>query len=119
MKCEKCPTPGALAQIYDHLVTRHNLKPLHYSWLGTKKHYFQGLEIAQNNWFAQLPLGKVGNNLQFILNWSQICMMDLTMFWISFCGSQKEAEEYELKIALKICWQRKGSVYRNKRVHLC
>ena len=27
--------------------------------------------------------------------------MDLTMVWISFCGSQKEAEEYEYSI--KIC----------------
>ena len=88
--------------------------------MGIEKIYALGLGVTKNNEFQQRPLRMVdGADLQFIFNMRQISMMDLTMFWISFCGSQKEAEEYELKIALKICWQRKGSVYRNKRVHLC
>ena len=43
---------------------------------------------------AQNPLWKVDNDLMFFYNWRHFDT-NLTMFWISFCGAQKEAEKYE------------------------
>ena len=30
-----------------------------------------------------------------IAHWRHASVMDVTMFWISFCGTLKEAEQYE------------------------
>ena len=47
-----------------------------------------------------MPLGIVNNDLEFILNWAGYDKK-ITMFWISLCGTQKEAKEYEYTIKIE------------------
>ena len=36
-----------------------------------------------------------------VAHWRHVGVMDVTMFWISFCGTQKEAEQYEYALKIK------------------
>ena len=50
--------------------------------------------------YSQQPLGKVNNDLEFIINWRSYDA-NATMFWISLCGTQKKAKEYEYTIKIE------------------
>ena len=45
-------------------------------------------------------LGKVNNGQEFLLNWKSYDAK-ATMFWISLCGTPKEAKEYEYTVKIE------------------
>ena len=80
-----------MSKLFEHLVTKHDKKPLTYPKLGKERFYW-----TKKFWntYIQLPLGK-----QFIANWKNY-NAKATMFWISLVGTPKEAEEYEYTIKI-------------------
>ena len=52
-------------------------------------------------------LGKVNNGQEFLLNWKSYDAK-ATMFWISLCGTPKEAKEYEYTVKIVSSADRKA-----------
>ena len=52
-------------------------------------------------------LGKVNNGQEFLLNWKSYDAK-ATMFWISLCGTPKEAKEYEYTVKIESAADRKA-----------
>ena len=52
-------------------------------------------------------LGKVNNGQEFLLNWKSYDAK-ATMFWISLCGTPKEAKEYEYTVKIESSADRKA-----------
>ena len=67
-----------------------------------EKGFTVGLE-----WNGYYPLSKVNNDLQFIFNWKSYDAK-ATMFWISLCGTPKEAKEYEYTIKIESSAEKKA-----------
>ena len=89
-----------MSKLFDHLVTKHDKKPLSYPNLGWERVFWtriEGLDEVNNR---QTPLKKVNSDLEFIINWKSYDA-NATMFWISYCGTPKEAKEYEYTIKIK------------------
>jgi len=103
VKCEFCQEPVALSKLVGHLQTKHNRPPLEYHNLGVEEEgYKVGLE-----WNGSYPLTKVNNDLQFLFNWKDYDA-NAKMFWISLCGTQKEAKEYEYTIKIESSAEKKA-----------
>ena len=88
-----------MSKLFEHLVTKHDKKPLTYPKLGKERFYW-----TKKFWntYIQLPLGK-----QFIANWKNY-NAKATMFWISLVGTPKEAREYEYTIKIASSADRKA-----------
>ena len=99
VKCEDCLQPIALSQIYDHMVTNHDKVPCSIVSLGVGNSYSMKFKTSGPS-NIQHPLGKNNSDLKFFINRTQYDE-NLTMFWISFCGTQVEAKEYEYTIKIK------------------
>jgi len=112
VKCEGCKKPIALSQLYEHLVVNHQFFPSKLTGFGVKNECVKQISLAKSphGLFGPppYPLWKVDNDLMFIYNWSHFDS-NLTMFWISFSGTQKEAEKYEY--TLKILSSADGTKY--------
>jgi len=102
VECSVCEEGIPLSRISDHLDLTHRKKPLTLANLGIEKDFESpnsGLHDQQN------PLKC--NNLTFFINRKHY-NDELTMLWISFCGGQKEAEEYEYTIKIESSTARKA-----------
>ena len=95
VKCEVCNQQVALSEIYDHFGTNHNKVPCTIAGLGVESTYHGRWPGA-----TQVPLVKVNSDLKFLINRRQYDE-NITMFWISLCGTQVEAEEYEYTIKIR------------------
>ena len=87
--------------IWGHLGTKHDRPPLNYEYLGQEKYYSTRIESLDGVSISdQHPLTKVSSDLEFMLNWKSYDANSL-MFWISLCGTPKEAKEYEYTIKIE------------------
>ena len=87
-----------MSKLVGQLETKHKLKTLTDQNLGEECLFFTKKIIWTT--YSQQPLGKVNNDLEFILNWRSYDA-NATMFWISLCGTQKKAKEYEYTIKIE------------------
>ena len=90
-----------MSKLVGHLETKHRLITLTDQNLGKECLFFTKKIIWTT--YSQQPLGKVNNDLElfiFILNWRSYDA-NATMFWISLCGTQKKAKEYEYTIKIE------------------
>ena len=109
LKCEACPQPIALSQLYNHLLTIHEKTPLQIN-LGEddmviddvwSDDYWKRLKITPTGLGnTQKPLDAVDNDFKFFINFKSYDTT-LTMFWISMCGTQMEAADYTYKLKIK------------------
>ena len=85
--------------------TRHDKKLLTYPKLGEEKAF----RTAAPYWTTeeQHSMGKVKNDLELMVNWKSYDAK-ATMFWISLCGTPKEAREYEYTIKIVSSADRKA-----------
>ena len=104
-KCEECQEPIAVPKLYEHLQTKHGRPSLEYQNLGTAKFFLTNKHSFTT--YSQHPLGKVHNIPEFILNWKSYDS-NTTMFWISLCGTAKEAKEYEYTMLIESSAERKA-----------
>jgi len=104
VKCEFCKEPIALSKLICHLQTKHASKPLTYKNLGEEECYHVNVERYT---FNLQPFSKVNNNLQFLSNWEDYDT-NAKMFWISLCGTPKQAREYEYTIKIKSSAEKKA-----------
>ena len=105
--CEDCFQPMALSELFDHMVDTHQTTVL--TGLTNLGEQREEPFKSKLNWSKQLvaelksrqPLRVVNDyyDLKFFVNWKSYDENTI-MFWVSFSGTQKEAEdfEYELKI---------------------
>jgi len=98
IKCELCPEPIAMSKLWGHLQTKHARIPLPYQNLGEEVGYIWQTNL--DKYINIQPFGKVNNDLEFIVNWKSYDT-NAVMFWLSFCGSQDEARQYEYTIKIK------------------
>jgi len=98
VKCGNCKEPIAMSKLVAHLETEHDQKPLPY--LGEERWY--GVEL---DWNGSCPL--VNNDLQFLVNWKDYDA-NAKMFWISLCGTPKQAKEYEYTIKIESSAEKKA-----------
>jgi len=96
IKCEICLEPIALSKLVGHLESKHNKACLEYSTMGVEQWFWT--KGKTNKLPKQHPLRKV-NDLQFIFNWASYDE-NVGMFWVSFCGPQKGANEYEYTVKI-------------------
>jgi len=100
VECAFCQDGIPLSKLPDHLQIDHKKKSITLKGLGEEKEMHGG----------KLYNGQVElkcNNLTFFLN--QLSGQDnLVMFWISFCGGQEEAEQYEYTLKIKSSAYRKA-----------
>ena len=92
IKCEFCLEPIALSKLVGHLESKHNKASIDYPNMGEERWLWTKGIIKQH------PLRKI-NDLQFIINWASYDE-NVRMFWVSFCGSQKGANEYEYMVKI-------------------
>jgi len=102
VKCEICQEPVALSKLGGHLETKHNRQPIRFGNLGVEQGFHSG-----TGWRGSWPFTKVNNDLQFIFNWRSYDAK-VVMFWISLCGTPKEAKEYEYSIKIESSADRKA-----------
>ena len=84
-----------MSKLFNHLETRHQMKPLGYTYLG-QEFRFRTRTKGANRFF---PLGKVNNDLEFMVNWRSY-NEKIVMFWISLNGPAKEAKKYNYTLKL-------------------
>merc|ERR1712242_285170 len=97
----------AMSRLDCHRLTDHNKPPTNFAGIGVENALRNGLKkvhliMTPNGIHSrqnQYPLKKVNNKLEFLYNW-RYYDKNLTMFWISFCGTHKEAKEYEHTIKI-------------------
>ena len=100
VKCEVCLQHIAMSQIHGHLVTNHNKVPSIVS-LGEEGVKNSRLAITPSGLGnCQTPLNIVNSDLKFLAN-RRYYDTNITMWWVSFCGTQVEANEYEYTIKIK------------------
>jgi len=95
VKCELCPESIALSKLYSHLEIKHGRKPGDDSNLGQEWIMWTTQNALNRNYIS--PLGKVNNDLEFIVN-RECYDENVTMFWVSFCGTPKQAKQYKYTI---------------------
>jgi len=95
VECSYCKEGIPLSRISDHLDLTHIKKPLTLANLGIEK----GFE-STNSGLHDLQHPLKCNDLTFFIN-REHYNDELVMFWISFCGDQNEAEEYEYTIKIE------------------
>ena len=104
VKCELCPESIVLSKLFSHLEINHGKTPCRDTTLGSG----WSLHTFQDGLHKQVSLlGKVNNDLEFIIN-RECYDMNVTMFWISLCGTPKEAKKYEYTIMIKSAADRKA-----------
>ena len=100
VKCEVCHQKIALFMLYYHMVEVHKRTPCHANldeetpFITRLKKNTCGLDDYQDT------LDVVSSTRNFFINKKQY-NKTLTMFWISICGTQKEADEYEYTIKIE------------------
>jgi len=94
VECGNCQDSIPMSKLYDHLSTDHNLPSLDRldQVFGTDVELKVGLDYSGQ-------VGLIYNNLTFFVNFLST-QGSMQMFWISFCGGEKEAEEYEYTIKI-------------------
>ena len=95
VECIYCEEGIPVSKLSDHLEVAHRLKPKTPANLGIEKALWSadsGLHDIQG------PLKC--HDLTFFIN-RKLYNDELIMFWISFCGDQKEAEKYEYTIKIE------------------
>ena len=101
VKCVKCQEPVAISKLWGHLQTKHGITPFPYKNLGEEKGFIPVLfQFPSSGWNSRCPLTKVNNELEFFINWKSYGA-NAVMFWISFCGTPKEAKKYEYTIKIQ------------------
>jgi len=104
VKCELCQQPIALSQLFDHEVTIHE-RFSHKIAFGEEKSLRRRVRITPSGidriWTWQLrTLVACNNDCKFFINLKNYDT-NLAMCWVSFCGTQMEAEDYEYTIKIK------------------
>merc|ERR1712226_1716324 len=66
-----------------------------------------GFWNPSSEWNGYWPLSKVNNELEFLFNWKDYDSK-ATMFWVSLCGTPKEAKEYEYTVKIYSSAERKA-----------
>merc|ERR1711974_176370 len=99
VKCEVCKKAISLSKLVGHLETKHDKQPLPYRNLGEER-CFGSRFLSADKICSQHPLSKVNNDLEFMVNWKSYDA-NAVMFWISLCGTPKEAKEYEYTIKIE------------------
>ena len=100
VKCEVCLQLIPLSQIYDHILTNHSRVPCSISRLGAERHFrIRTVRYLLLQKF-QISLNLLNSDLKFFLNRMHYDTT-FTMFWVAFCGTQMEADEYEYTIKIK------------------
>lgn len=116
VKCEFCHEAVALLCLHDHLISKHQKRPIPLvrDFQGITGHRAFQSDVQQASLSispygvgnTQHPLAKVfsvpfpGRDLGFFYNWQQLGMLNLTMFWVSSDGTQKEAENYQYTLEI-------------------
>ena len=110
--CIYCSDKVPMRSIYYHLMYHHYNKVMESStdhvfvgpdgrWVNVKD-----MKVSENSgWSNQIPFkvnigGQADKSTEFLRNWTEIDKNHV-MFWISYCGSQKEANNYEFKIKIQ------------------
>jgi len=113
-KCEKCQKTIALSKLCDHLKTKHGCKTLSLNLNLGEERYYNSSEFVirqstpkSNPPSSQQPLARVNNDLDFLVNWESYDA-NITMFWVSLCGTLMEAKEYEYTIKIESSADRKA-----------
>jgi len=98
VRCELCLESIALSKLFGHLGTNHLRRPLPCRNLGEEWSF----SSVQTFLYARImqPIGKGNNDYGFIFNWKSYDANSI-MFWLSLCGSPKEAKQYEYTIKIK------------------
>ena len=109
VKCGLCEMDIAWSKLSDHLKTNHKLKPFIYHSFGSD----MGMILAKRAYWIQNPLQGgflkgysifrtpyEHKELEFLSNWQQYDNL-MTLFWISFCGTKKEAKEFEYTLKIE------------------
>jgi len=97
VKCGTCQKPIALSHLFDHEVAIHQKLPRQIT-LGEEKHY--PIKIPGFVNFRLRVLITSNNDCKFFINLENYDT-NLAMCWISFGGTQMEAEDYEYTIKIK------------------
>ena len=116
VKCECCPQAVALLCLHDHLISKHQKRPLPLvrSVREGTDDTFDAAQVEQASLGitpygvgnTQHPLAKVyivpfpGRDPGFFYNWQQLGMLNLTMFWVSVDVTPKEAENYQYTLQI-------------------
>jgi len=103
VECSVCEKGIPLSRISDHLVLTHRKHPNTMENFGIEKKGFIPQESGLNK--AQSPLKC--KDLTFFINRNDY-NDDLMMFWVSFCGTKKEAEQYEYTIKIMSSAEKKA-----------
>ena len=93
VECRKCNEGIPLSKLFDHIEVAHIKKPL-IADLGIEQDF-----LSLNSGLGDLQHPLKCNDLTFFIN-RMPYNDELMMFWISFCGTQKEAEDYEYSIKI-------------------
>jgi len=97
IKCEICLEPIALSKLVGHLESKHDKALIgNPPKLGEEWWLWSILEKGIT---YQTPLRKVDDDLQFIFNRVSYDE-NVWMFWVSFCGPQEGANEYEYTVKI-------------------
>ena len=103
VQCISCQQPVAISRLYDHRLTDHNKTPGNFAGFGVET----GIKLLKltmtrnglHSTYSQFPLQKVDNEIEFFYNWKRYDKT-LIMFWISCCGTQKEAGKYDYSLKI-------------------
>jgi len=90
----------ALSKLVGHLGTKHDKQPIHYPNLGAEIGFSYVNPFRGPDTYSQNSLSKVNNDLEFIVN-RKSYDANAAMFWVSLCGTPKEAKEYEFTIKIE------------------
>ena len=109
VKCALCEMDIAWSKLSDHLKTNHGRKPFIYDSFGSdmgmitaKRAYWTLGNPPQGSRLKNIGLITSSfeqNDLEFFANWQHYDIHH-TMFWISFCGTKKEAKEFEYTLKI-------------------
>jgi len=104
VKCDYCHQRIALSQLHDHMVAIHKKVSRDFRFgevMGMKNLYagcYQSIRSYLGNY--QVLFRDQDSDLKFFMNWK--CFdTNLTMVWISFAGTQVEAEEYDYTLKIR------------------
>jgi len=103
VECADCQEGIPLSKLSDHLNIDHQRKTMTLDGLGKER------RLVQKKWssFSSVQQPLTYNNLTFFINIQTIKSYplsskgDIHMFWISFCGGETEAAEYEYTLKIE------------------
>ena len=98
VKCELCPESIVLSKLFSHLEINHGKTPCRDTKLGSGWNVWTPREALDDIYVS--PLIKI-NDLEFIIN-RKCYDANVTMFWVSLCGTPKQAKQYEYTYTIRV-----------------